>query len=164
MRKFRRIIFVFAIPMVLFACKTTAPSTGISNVSDRKSQSDLKGNWIITQVSYPGSDFIKVNSFQIADSKCFIGSNWQFIPNNNKGAMSLSAKDCPAFASSIVWSINKDGLFGLKFIDSGMKSKKVIQGYLLRVANQTSSSFQLIDHINVGGQEKEIAYQFERVN
>ena len=115
-------------------------------------------------MTYPGSDYIKVNSFQIADSKCFVGSTWNFISNNNTGNVSLTKSDCPAFSSPIVWSINKEGVFVLKIVEAGVKSKAVTQGYLLRVANQTETSFQLIDTINAGGQTKEVRYQFEKTN
>lgn len=164
MRNLLKILLVLTIPVFLFSCKTTAPAAGTTTQTDRKQQSDLKGNWQITGVTFPGSDYFKVNSFQIADSKCFVGSTWQFIPNNNKGSMSLTSAGCPAFSSPIVWSINKEGVFGLKFIDPGMKSKNVTQGYAMRIANQTPTSFQLIDQINIGGQQKEITYQFEKVN
>ena len=78
--------------------------------------------------------------------------------------MSLTKSDCPNFSSPIVWSINKDGLFVLKIVEAGVKSKTVTQGYLLTVANQTETSFQLIDKIDVGGQKKDITYQFEKIN
>ena len=78
--------------------------------------------------------------------------------------MSLNQADCPSFSSPIVWSINKEGIFGLKIINPGVKSKNVTQGYLLKVTNQTATSFQLIDVITVGGQNKDITYQFEKVN
>jgi hypothetical protein len=159
-----KILLVFTIALLLFSCKTKSVVESTTAKTDGKIQSELKGNWKITGVTYPGSGYIKVNSFQIADSKCFVGSSWQFIPNNNKGTMSLNHADCPAFNSSIVWSINKEGVFTLKFIESGVKSKSVNQGYMLKIANQTPASFQLIDQINVGGQSKEITYQFEKVN
>ena len=159
-----KILFLLALPVLFLACKTSAPTTNLSPKSDRSTQSGIKGNWQITNVSYPGSDYLKVNSFQIADSKCLIGSKWNFISNNNKGNMSLTQTDCPAFSSPIVWSIDKEGKFGLKIVEAGVKSKNVIQGYLLRIANKTETSFQLIDIINVGGQNKDITYQFEKIN
>ena len=158
-----KILLAFTISILLVGCKIKAPLDATAN-ADRKLQSELKGNWKITEVTYPGSSYFKVNSFQIADSKCFVGSIWQFVPNNNKGTMSLNGADCPAFSSSFVWSINKEGTFGLKFIDQGVRSKNVTQGYLMRVTNLTPSAFQLVDQINVGGQQKEIIYQFEKVN
>ena len=157
-------LLIFLLPAVMFACKSTAPTTSTSSKIDRTSQVEIKGNWKITDVSYPGSDYFAVNSFQIADSKCFIGSTWNFISNNNKGNMSLNHADCTSFTSPIVWSINKEGIFGLKIINPGVKSKNVTQGYLLKVANQTPTSFQLVDLINVGGQNKEIIYHFEKIN
>lgn len=159
-----RLLFVFVFSVFALSCKTSAPTSNVASKTGRSVQSGLKGTWQITNVSYPGSDYFKVNSFQIADSKCFIGSTWSFIPNNNKGNLSLTNPDCQSFNSPIVWSIDKAGMFGFKIIDAGIKSKNVTQGYLLRVANQTDTSFQLIDVISVEGQKKDIIYQFEKVN
>jgi hypothetical protein len=147
--------------ILLFACKTTSVT---STKLDRTSQVGIKGNWEITKVSYPGSDYIKVYSFEIADSKCFVGSTWNFISNNNKGSMSLTKTDCPAFSSPIIWSVNKEGQFVLKIIDPGEKARKVKDGYVLKIANQTETSFQLIDVINVGGQSKNVTYEFTKLN
>jgi hypothetical protein len=166
----KKIIALLIVAVLFFACKSASgTSTPVASVPvantklDKASQVAIKGDWVITSVSYPGSNYFKVNSFQIADSQCLVGSNWNFISNNNKGSMSLTKSDCPAFSSPIVWSINKDGLFVLKIVEAGVKSKTVTQGYLLRVANQTETSFQLIDTINVGGQNKDITYQFEKI-
>ncbi|AYN05145.1 MULTISPECIES: lipocalin family protein [unclassified Flavobacterium] len=166
----RKIILICIIAVTLFACKsasTTATSNGAEPLStklDRPSQVAIKGNWILTNVSYPGSEYIKVNSFDLADSKCFIGSTWNFISNNNKGSMALASPSCTAFSSPIVWSINSQGMFVLKILDAGVKAKKVRDGYLLKVAGLTENSFQLIDNINVGGQVKDVTYQFQRAN
>lgn len=155
----KKAITIMMMSVLLFACK----STSVTNTKlDTKSQVGIKGNWVITNVSYPGSDYIAVNSFQIADSKCFIGSTWNFISNNNKGSMALTKSDCPAFSSPITWFINKEGQFVLKVLSAGEKAKKVRDGYILRIANQSETSFQLIDNISVGGQNKEVTYQFQK--
>ena len=167
----KKTIALMIVAVLFFACKsasgtsTPAPSTPVANTKlDKGSQVGIKGDWQITSVTYPGSDYIVVNSFQIADSKCFVGSTWHFISNNNKGNMALTKAGCPAFSSPIVWSVNKDGQFILKVLSAGEKAKKVREGYLLRVGNQTETSFQLIDNINVGGQNKDVIYQFEKIN
>jgi hypothetical protein len=163
----KKIVMFFVVLIVAFGCKsaTNKASTPVASTKlDKSSQVAIKGNWNITSVNYPGSNYFQVNSFNIADSKCFVGSTWNFISNNNKGSMSLTKSDCPAFSSPIVWSINKEGVFVLKIVEAGTKSKEVNQGYLLKVANQTESSFQLIDNIDVGGQKKDITYQFEKIN
>lgn len=149
------------VAVLLFACKSTSVT---STKLDRSSQVSIKGNWVITNITTPGSNYIAINSFQIADSKCFIGSTWNFISNNNKGSMNLTKSDCPAFSSPIVWSVNKESQFVLKILDAGEKAKKVRDGYVLRLANQTETSFQLIDNVNIAGQNKEVIYQFEKTN
>lgn len=129
---------------------------------DTKTQSGINGNWTITQVTYPASDVIKVTSFDVADVKCFEGSTWKFVSNNNKGEMNISKAGCPAFSSPIVWSVTKEGSFTLKITD-GEKAKRVTQGYYLTLRNQTATSFQLVDNIDVGGKATEVVYQFQKM-
>ena len=157
----KKIIALMIVAVLLFACKSTSVT---STKLDRSSQVSIKGNWVITNITTPGSNYIAINSFQIADSKCFIGSTWNFISNNNKGSMNLTKSDCPAFSSPIVWSVNKESQFVLKILDAGEKAKKVRDGYVLRLANQTETSFQLIDNVNIAGQNKEVIYQFGKTN
>ena len=158
-------LLILSLIVVLFAYKSSAKTIKLTSKSDRTLQSGIKGNWQITQVSYPASDYIMVNSFQIADSKCFIGSTWNFIPNSNNGILSLNKSGkCSAFSSPIVWSIDKNGNFGLKIVEADAKSKIIKQGFQLKIANKTDTSFQLVDVINIGGQDKEITYQFEKLN
>jgi curli biogenesis system outer membrane secretion channel CsgG len=139
-------------------CKSkSATNTKLNN----KAEVAIKGDWNISSVTYPGSDYIKVSSFDVADSKCFVGSQWKFISNNNKGTMALNNASCGSFSSPITWFVNKEGQLVLKIINE-TKSKKVLSGYVLRVANMTDSSFQLIDKIDVGGKMVDVVYQYAR--
>ena len=165
----RKILLVCMLAILVLACKSTpATPAPVSNAPmaklDKTTQVGMKGNWQITNVSYPGSEYIKVNSFNLADSKCFIGSTWNFISNNNKGSMTLNSSNCTAFTSGITWYVNKEGQFVLKILDEGLKSKKVKTGFVLGVANQSENSFQLIDKISVGNNPTNVVYQFQRVN
>lgn len=146
----------------LFLLSMFVAILGSCSSLDSKSQSGLKGNWVISDVSYPGSDYIKVTSFDVADSQCFEGSTWNFVSMSNKGTMSLTNASCPAFSSPIVWTVTKEGTFTLK-ITEGENARRVSQGYILRMRNQTESSFQLIDNVSVGGQNVEVVYQFQKV-
>ena len=155
----RKTAILLFFTLIFFGCK---PKQTIVNTKlDNKTEVAIKGDLKITSVTYPGSDYIKVNSFDLADSKCFVGSTWKFISNNNKGEMSLNAASCTSFTSPITWYINKDGNFVMKIINNS-KAKKVMEGYVLTIANLTDSSFQLIDKINVGGQFVNVVYQFNR--
>lgn len=157
----KKIILLAAMSFLLFSCKTSSVT---DKKLDRSAQVAIKGNWVISSVSYPGSEYITVNSFQLADSKCFVGSTWKFVSNNNKGNMALTKYDCPVFSSPITWLVNSQGQFVLKILDAGEKARKVRDGYVLYIANQTETSFQLIDKINVGGKMTDVVYQFQKAN
>lgn len=157
----KKLIFLSMFAVLLFSCK----STSVTNTKvDNKTERLIKGNYVISSVDYPGSEYIKVNAFQLADSQCFVGSTWKFVSNNNKGEMALTKSGCPAFSSPITWFVNKDGQFVLKVLDAGEKAKKVRDGYILNVGNASENSFQLIDKIDVGGKMTDVVYQFTRVN
>ena len=157
----KKIILACAIAVLMFACKSQSAT---STSTDRKAQIAMKGNWEISSVTYPGSQYIKVNTFQLADSECFVGIKWKFVSNNNKGEMALTKANCAAFSSPITWFVNDKGQFVLKVLAAGEKAKKVRDGYVLGVANQTETSFQLIDKIDVGGKMTDVVYQFQKVN
>ena len=157
----KKLLLLRLLALFFVGCKTT--SVGNTKL-DTSSQVDLKGNWRVSSVTYPGSEYIKVNSFDIADSQCFVGSTWNFISNNNKGTLTLNNSNCSAYTSPITWYINKEGQFVLKVLDEGLKSKKVKTGYFLGVENQSENSFQLVDKINVGNNPTKVVYQFEKIN
>lgn len=154
----RKCIVLLLLSVFMMGCKSSQATK-----LDMKSEVAIKGNWEIVSVSFPGSEYLKINSFDIADSKCFVGSTWKFVSNNNKGNMALTKSNCPSFASDITWFINKEGNIVIKFLN-GEKAKKVTGGYVLKVANQTGTSFQLIDKVNVGGNTAEVVYQFQKMN
>lgn len=157
----KKIILVSLLSFLIFSCKTSSTATGTK--LDNKTEVGLKGNWKISTVSYPGSDVIKVTSFDLADSKCFIGSTWKFVSNNNKGQLALNNPNCTAYSTPITWFINKEGQFVMKILDEA-KSKTVKSGYVLNIANLTENSFQLIEKINVAGNTANVVYQFEKLN
>lgn len=158
----KKIVFIIVMSVFALACK---PKQTVTNTKlDNKSERLIKGDWQISSVSYVGSDVFKVTSFNIADAKCFEGSQWSFVSNNNTGEMVLNKANCVAYGSRITWFINKEGNFVMKFLNEGVKAKHTVGGYVMRVANQTETSFQLIDKAAVGSNAAEIVYQFDKIN
>lgn len=154
----KKFILLCALSVMILSCKSkSATNTRL----DSKTQVAMKGNWTISSVTYPNSNVIKVTSFDLADSKCFVGSTWKFISNNNKGNFSLNSPSCTAYSTPITWFINKEGQFVMKILDES-KAKRVKDGYILRVANITDNSFQLVDQIDVVGKATDVVYQFNR--
>ena len=156
----KRIILTLVIAVLAFGCKSKSPT---ETKTDWRAAKNINGNFTLTKVTNPGGDYVKTTSFYLADSPCFEGSSWKFVSNNNKGNMSLASKaNCPAFSSDITWYLNKDGQFVLKILNAGEKAKKVRDGYVLDVANLTSSSFDLIEMVDVLGKKSNITYHFEK--
>lgn len=156
----KKIVLLFFGIAILFSCKSTSP---VETKLDNKTERMLKGNWVIESVTYPGSDYIKINSFELADSKCFVNSEWQLVSNNNKGTMVLKNTNCSNFSSDITWYINTNNQFVMKVLNAD-KAKKVRQGYILNVGNVTENSFELLDKVNVGGNTATVIYLFKRMN
>lgn len=155
----KKILFLFAV-VLLVSCKSTSP---VETSLDSKTERMLKGNWTVTAVTFPGSEYIKVKSFDMFDSQCFVGSEWSFVSNNNKGTLALNNASCSSYTTDLTWYINKEGQLVMKFLNAE-KSKKVNQGYIMNVGSLTESSFQLIDKVNVGSTPTNVVYQFNRVN
>ncbi|WP_293890588.1 lipocalin family protein [Flavobacterium sp.] len=154
----KKFILMSALAVLILSCKSkSATDTKL----DSKTQVAMKGNWSVSSVTYPNSNMIKVNSFDLADSQCFVGSKWKFVSNNNKGNFSLNSPKCTSYSTPITWFVNKDWQFVFKVLDES-KAKRVKEGYILRVANLTDNSFQLIDNIVVAGKSTDVVYQFSR--
>ncbi|UYW01591.1 lipocalin family protein [Flavobacterium agricola] len=131
---------------------------------DTKAQVGIKGNWQVSSVNYAGSNMFPLKSFQIADSKCFVGSTWHFVSNNNTGTMSLNQSGCPAVDGDFKWTVTPNQDFTLKFVGEGEKAKNVTAGFFLKVRNQSANQFQLVDQTNIGGRPTEVVYTFNRIN
>lgn len=157
----KKLIMLCVFTVLLYSCKSQSVT---STKVDNKIERTMKGNWTITSVDFTGSEYMSVNSFEIADSKCFEGSTWKFISNNNKGEMMLNnvSASCPSFGSPISWFVNKEGQFVLKILDAGLKAKKVRDGYVLNIGNMTENSFQLMDRVMIGGKSTEVVYNFQK--
>jgi hypothetical protein len=156
----KKILLLAMMAFGIFSCKTTSAT---STKLDNKSEVGMKGNWTIVSVEYPSKDNIKVNSFGLADSQCFVGTTWKFISNNNKGEMTMDKGNCPQFSSPITWFVNKEGQFVLKVLNAGEKAKRVRDGYVLSVENQTPTSFELVDKVDVLGKMTRVVYQFSKI-
>ena len=158
----KKAVFIIVMSVFALACK---PKQTVTNTKlDNKSERLIKGDWQVSSVNYVGSEVFKVTSFNIADAKCFEGSQWSFVSNNNTGEMVLNNANCIAYKSRITWFINKEGNFVIKFLNEGVKAKHTVGGYVLRVANQTENSFQLIDKASVGNNSADVVYQFDKIN
>ena len=146
----KKFIGLSVLALGFVACKPT---------TNPQAQVGLKGDWTLTSITYPKG--YNVKPFGVADAKCFENSQWKFVPNNNKGVVSVngSRQDCPVFDSNIVWTIDPNNVFSLKFVGDE-KPKNVKEGYFFTIENQTKESFKLVDNST----EIQIEYHFKKNN
>lgn len=156
----KRFLVVLVLAGVLFSCKPK--QSLVTTAVDRKTQVALKGDWVISSVDYSGSDYFKVTSFEVAEAKCFEGSDWHLVSNNDSGSMALKKAGCPNYVSDIKWYVTDEKQFVLKFLKDGDKARKVTSGYILIVSNITENSFDLTDRVQVGGSSGKVVYHFKR--
>jgi hypothetical protein len=150
---------VFAI-----SCKT---QSGATNTEQSASKSSVKGNWVITDISFDGIPRgSKVTVFDEASYNCFKGSQW-ILPSNNNGSYTLSSSEdgCTTATQSIVWSIYKqDGvdMFQFKKVGSGVKAKNVTDGYRVEISSLNNTSMVWRAPVNFEGKTAYIIYTLQR--
>lgn len=121
----------------------------------------LKGSWEISSVDYDKQ--YKIKPFdEGADAQCFVGSQWNLIPNNNTGSYSLSGGDCPTVTRAIKFDVNSEKQFSFKVIDAGVKAKNVTAGYVLDFQNQTPTTFTLVQNVPFEGKILKVYYNFTK--
>ena len=122
----------------------------------------LKGSWEISSVDYDKQ--YKIKPFdEGADAQCFVGSQWNLVPNNNTGSYALAGGgDCPTVTRAIKFDVKSEKQFSFKVIDAGVKAKNVTAGYVLDFQNQTPTSFTLVQNVPFEGKILKVYYNFTK--
>jgi hypothetical protein len=150
MKKYLYIVLAF----LIFSCSST--KTG-SETTVKMSKKTLKGTWQVTNIRFVGDKGLyKANMFDIADSACFNGSEWVFIPNNGSGKFTINnSAHCEALATRIHWSFFEPGdgtyQFQFKYVDE--KNKPIDS------ANRGYRS--TIDHLEANTMTMRVATTYE---
>ena len=122
----------------------------------------LKGSWEISSVDYDKQ--YKIKPFdEGADAQCFVGSQWNLVPNNNTGSYALAGGgDCPTVTRAIKFDVNSEKQFSFKVIDAGIKAKNVTAGYILQIEKQDTDNFTLVQSVPFEGNVIKVYYNFVR--
>jgi len=119
-------LLYLALTLFIVSCSSTQ-SSGESSATTKISKKTLKGTWEVTNIRFVGDKGLyKANLFDIADSPCFNGSKWVFIPNNGSGKFTIpSAAHCEESTHRIHWSLYEPGdgsyQFQFKFVNDKNK-------------------------------------------
>ncbi len=137
--------FIFA--LVIISCSSSSSTTSSAPKAEKLSKKTLKGTWEITDIKFIGDKGLyKAFLFDLADSPCFKGSQWVFIPNNGSGKFSLpGGSNCEAVTNRIHWSFYEPGdatyQFQFKYVDEKGKSLDAANtGYRSNIDELTPNS------------------------
>lgn len=124
---------------------------------------NLKGVWQVSSIDYDHNYSIKPFD-EGMDINCFVGSQWNLVPNNGKGSYNVGGSNCPQVSRNFMFNVTKDKQFSFKVIPDGDKAKRVTAGYFLQLQNQTPSSFDLVQTVNDGATPINVVYHFQKAN
>ncbi|MDW5288436.1 lipocalin family protein [Formosa sp. PL04] len=121
--------------ILVFSCSSSKSTT-----APQPSKKMLKGSWEVTNIKFIGDKGLyKAYLFDLADSSCFKGGEWVFIPNNGSGKFSTNPNSsiCEAYTNSIHWSFLESGdgftQFQFKYVGDDIKAKNVKSGYVATI-------------------------------
>jgi len=153
----------------LVSCSTTRSSPAGTKPSKR----DLKGTWEVNDIRFIGKEGLyKADLLDVADSRCFKGSEWVFIPNNNTGTFRLiSSEPCPGESHRILWSFfesTDDSYdFQFKYVDQRNRPLAAAKrsGYRMRITELNVPNMELrIKTVDEEGSPFEVVLSFTRVS
>ncbi len=160
-------IFYLLLATVIVSCSASKSAS----TADKMNKRTLKGTWELTDIRFVGEEGLyKADLFGLADSPCFKGSDWVFIPNNGTGKFTLEGGNrCEAGSHRILWSFNEPGdgstQFQFKYVDeknkplSGDKS-----GYRAKIDVLTSTNMVLRVQSNYQGSPFDIVLTMDKTS
>ncbi|MEO1010505.1 MAG: hypothetical protein AAFX53_04315 [Bacteroidota bacterium] len=153
--------------LLIMSCSAT--QSGAS--ANKPNKKTLKGTWEVTDIRFVGEDGLyKADLFDTADSPCFKGSQWVFIPNNATGKFTLSsANRCAGSTHRILWSFfdSGDGThdFQFKFVDAKNKPLSASKsGYRMKIANLSPATMETRVKTSQGGNPFEVVLSMSKVS
>lgn len=131
-------------------------------------EKNVRGDWTITNVSMDGinQSWVDAKVFDEADPKCYMGSQWHLVQNNNSGTYVMNGSGkCPVGTTKIKWFVSDepDGkYFNFKRVYDGEKPKNVMDGYKMKITTNDGTSMNLRQDINFEGKVIGINYTFSK--
>ena len=133
----------------------------------RTSKKVIKGSWTLNAVNYDRTNTLKVDLLNDSSSKCFEGSTWQFIPNNNTGTYTINNSGCSTGVRHFIFTIAEtdaaNGLYSFLLKPTNEKGKsETNKGYRLRLMQLSENSMQWQQTVNANGKPFSITMNFSK--
>lgn len=162
-------ITYFILTLLFISCGSTSSNSSTS--TPKYGKKTLKGTWEVTNIRFVGEKGLyKANLFDLADSPCFKGSKWVFIPNNGSGKFDVnSSAHCEATTNRIHWSFFEpgDGSYQFQFKYVNEKNKPIDsanRGYRSKISNLTENSMEMRVSTTYEGNPFDVVMTFSKVS
>ena len=161
-----RLILLNVFCLLIISCSSSKPFS-ITGIPGKKT---LKGTWEVTDIRFIGEAGIyKAKIFDIADSPCFKGSQWVFIPNNGTGKFTVNeSNNCYSITQRILWSyFESEEDLHLQFKKVNEKNKPLSEdgvGYRMLLKDLSSSEMETRIQTSEGGKPFEVVLTFQKVS
>lgn len=156
MKKYGLYLIIILMKVGLASCSTTKNTTDLN-----ATVSNLKGNWILTNIdANMPDDFTVTRLFDQAPPSAFENSKWNLI-RNGKGSYTLE----DGHTESINWSIYGEGDGAeLQFKKlNGENAREVDKGYRLQLNEISSDSFKATEILPAGsGKTGTVTFTYTR--
>lgn len=154
----KKLILLFAIVGILASC-------GVSK-TERQAQKTFKGDWTLTAVQLP-SALVDVALFEDVDTRCFENSEWNFVPNNNKGTYQIFNENCEPGKRKFRWNIEENKsvgeyFFTLKHEVDGVNIRQEKRGFRLKLTYLDDNQMTWEQTVSYEGQPFTIRMNFSK--
>jgi len=158
----KKLIVLVVLAATFFAC-------GSSSKVVKTSKKMIKGTWSLQEITYSDYGTFKITFFNDVKKDCLIGSNWNFVSNNNSGVYTIINENCLKGDRNFIFTIQEidieTGLYDflLKPVDAKKKSTDN-KGYRLRLAQLSDTTMQWEQNASIDGKTFKINMNFVKVN
>ncbi len=163
----KKILLFSFLTLLLVSCGSTGSTK--SESAAKPSKKTLKGTWEVTNIRFVGEEGLyKALMFDMADSPCFKGSEWVFIPNNGSGKYSIKeGPHCEPVTTRIHWSFFEPGdgtyQFQFKYVDDKNKPiDSANRGYRSNIDKLEADTMDMRVQVTYDGKPFDVVMTFSK--
>lgn len=155
----KKIVTVLSILFLVASCG--------SSKTVRTSKKVIKGNWVLSSITYSPAGTYNTTLLNDASKACFEGSTWQFVPNNNTGTYTINDASCSAGNRYFVFTIQEvdaeTGLYDFLLKPTNEKHKsETNQGFRLKLSALSDTNMQWQQTVNASGSSVTVNMNFTK--
>lgn len=158
----KRLIVLVVLAATVMACGTTSKVV-------KTSKKTMNGSWKLQDITYSDYGTFKITFFNDVSKNCLVGSNWNFVSNNNSGVYDIVNENCLKGDRNFIFTIQEidpdTGLYDflLKPVNAKKKSADN-KGYRLRLAQLSDTAMKWEQSASIDGKTFKINMNFTKTN